>query len=160
MEKVLRIKDQVIEFRFIEHADCWQTEAIIDGIKTEIVIDFEFHKEKEVDWQHFEKFFHFINEKEGRFIQLIDDSQKLVSEMGTAFFRSCQDEVSDWKMEFSNSILFNGKKMRGQVADDGTYTYALTFAYFVQKGDRIYGDESGLYLVDIENLAIVGTRRC
>lgn len=156
MEQILYIENKRINFTFNEQANCWQTKTTIDYVDVEIEIDFQFHKEKEVDWMHFKDFFVFVN-KQGRLKELIEDAQNLVSEVGKAFFRDCQNEVSDFKMVFDNAIFYKGQT-------DGTYikngySYSLIFTYYVEREGGVFADDYGLYLVDIENHFIVGARR-
>lgn len=156
MEQILSIDNKLIHFKLNEEVNCWQTKTKIDNVEIEIEIDFQFHKENEVNWDQFTKFYEFVN-KEGRFKRLIEDSQNLVSELGKAFYRECLSEVSDFKMEFANSIFYNGKT-DGSYIKDG-YSYSLIFNYLAKRDNGIYGDDYGIYLVDIENYFILGARR-
>lgn len=156
MEQTLTIENNTINFRMHEGANCWQAKTLIDNLEIKIEIDFQFHKDKEVDWEYFKEFYSFVG-KEGRFSKLVDDSYSLVNELGKAFFRECLDEVNDFKMEFNNSIFYNGKT-------DGTYikngySFSLIFTYYSKRENGIYADDYGIYLVDIENHFIVGARR-
>ncbi len=155
-EKSLKVNDQTLDFVFIEGADCWQTKCIIDGHEIAIEIDKYFHNQNEIDWNHFERFFSFISEK-GLLGLLIADSQDLVNELGKAFYRRSSDETKAWRMGFNNSIYYNGKT-DGSFIRDG-YSYSILFNFSARRGSEIYGDEYGLYLVDVENLIITGTRR-
>lgn len=156
MQQTISIKDTLIDFKLHEGANCWQTQTKIDNLDIEIEIDFLFHKSTEIDWDYFKDFFVFVSEK-GRLKKLIEDSHNLVTEMGKAFFRECLDEVSDFKMHFSNAIYYNGKTS-GQFIRDG-YSYSLIFTYYVERDGGIYADDYGNYLVDVENHIIVGVRR-
>ena len=156
MKKILNIENQNINFEFNEGANCWQSKIKIDNLEIEIEIDFQFHKEKEIDWQHFEFFYSFISRK-GFLKKLISDSDNLVNELGKAFYRDCIDKVSDYKMEFNNSISYNGKT-DGAFVTNG-YSYSLIHNYFAKREKGIFGDEYGLFLVDIENATITGTKR-
>ncbi|WP_133259596.1 hypothetical protein [Pseudochryseolinea flava] len=156
MEQILSVDNKLIHFKLNEGANCWQTRTSINNVDLEIEIDFQFHKEKEVNWDRFRGFYAFVN-KEERLKKLIDDSQNLVNELGKAFYRESANEVLDYKMEFANSIFYNGKT-DGAFIKDG-YSYSLIFNYFAKRDNGTYGDEYGLYLVDIENHFIVGTRR-
>jgi hypothetical protein len=156
MEQTLNVENIEIHFKFNEEAKCWQTKTIIDGLEIEIEIDPAFHNGNEVDWEHFKSFFSFVNQ-ENRFRSLIKDTRNLVTELGKGFFRGCYDEVSDFKMNFLNSIYYNGKT-NGQFIQNG-YSYSLIFSYYAERESGIYADDYANYLVDIENHFIVGTRR-
>lgn len=156
MEQTLTIADTLITFKLNEGANCWQAKAKIDGLDIDIEIDFLFHKDKEIDWQHFKEFFAFVNEK-GRFKKLLEDAQGLVGELGKAFYRECFNEVSDFKMHFNNFIYYNGKTS-GEFIKNG-YSYTLIFIYYADRAGRVYADDYGNYSVDIENHFIVGARR-
>ena len=154
MTHTFQAESQAIDFNFNEAADCWQAKAIIDDLEIKIEIDFLFHRDKEIDWEHFAKFFKLISQK-GQLTELIDDSEDLVNELGKAFYRKSK-ETSEWRMDFTNSIYYNGKT-GGAIS--GGYAYSLIFNFSVHKDNKIWGDEYGNYLVDVENFAIVGTRR-
>jgi hypothetical protein len=156
MEQILSVDNKVIHFKLNEGANCWQTRTSIDNVDIEIEIDFQFHTEKDVNWDKFKGFYAFVN-KEGRLKKLIEDSQNLIEELGKAFYRESLIEVSDYKMEFTNSIFYNGQT-DGSYIKDG-YSYSLIFNYFTRRDNGTDGDAYGLYLVDIENHFIVGARR-
>ncbi|MDI9868966.1 hypothetical protein [Flectobacillus roseus] len=156
MEQTLNIENKEIRLRFNDGANCWQTKTIIDNFEIELEIDIALHIDKEVDWTHFKDFYSFIN-KENRLTDLIKDSKQLVEELGRAFFRDCFENVADYKMEFSNSIYYNGKT-DGTFVQNG-FSYSLIYNYWTKRQDGIHGDEYGLYLVDIENHIIVGAKR-
>lgn len=156
MEHILKIIDKEIHLKWIENGNCWQTNVLIGNINIDIEINYSYHKEKEVDWKHFEHFFEFINKK-GHLEELIKSTTNLVSELGKTFYRYCLDEVSDYKMVFSNSIFYNGKT-DGSFITNG-YSYSLIFYYYAKRDGGIYGDDYGIYLADIENNMIVGVRR-
>lgn len=156
MGKLVQIENQTLDFIYIQEANCWRTSAIIDRNEVEIEIDMQFHKQKEVDWIHFEEFYKFINHS-GRLSELVKDSEKLVHEMGLAFFRLCVREIENWKMGFINAIYYNGK------VDENNrktyYSYSLLYHFAFTENSRTWGDDYGLYIVDIENLQIVGVKR-
>jgi hypothetical protein len=156
MEHTINIDNKIIQFKFNESANCWQTKTLIDNHEIEIEIDFQFHRNKEIDWTHFKDFFVFVN-KEGLFGKLINDSKHLVEELGKAYYRNCINEVYDFKMEFNNSIFYNGRT-DGNFTKNG-YSYSLIFNYYAKRDGGIYADDYGIYLVDIENHFIVGARR-
>lgn len=155
MEQILEIGNKVIQFSFYEETEVWLSKTKINDIEIEIEIDKNFHNDKFVDWEHFKQFYTFINQK-NRFVDLINNSQKLIEELGKAFFRN-SNETTDYKMEFTHSIFYNGYT-DGSFIVDG-YSYSLVYHYFAKRDNGIYGDDYGIYLVDIENLYIVGTRR-
>ncbi len=156
MEQTLYIENNEIRLKFNDGANCWQTKTIIDNLEIELEIDFSLHKDKEVDWTHFKDFISFLN-KENRLTDLIKDSNNLVTELGKAFFRNSLDAVADYKMEFSNSIFYNGKT-DGTFVQNG-FSYSLIYNYWTKRQDGIHGDDYGLYLIDIENHFIVGAKR-
>jgi hypothetical protein len=156
MEQTIAIGNQTIHFRFMEHTECWYTKTTLDNTEVEIEIDPRVYNGPESGWTRFQDFFVFIN-KEGRLRQLIEDSKALVSELGKAFFRESRKEVADYKMEFSHSILYNGKT-DGNFIQDG-HSWSLVFDYLTRGEKTIRGDEYGLYLVDVENHFIVGAKR-
>jgi hypothetical protein len=125
---------------------------MIGDIETDIEIDFEFHKQPEVDWHHFESFFKFISE-EGRLKQLIDDSVEHATIVGQVFFSGCLEAIADWKMEFSG-LYYNGK-----ANDPAQHAYNLLYNFIVRKGTSIDGDAYGCYLIDMEDLDFVDARR-
>jgi hypothetical protein len=157
MEKILNIDTREILLKFNEGANCWQTKTIIDGIEIDIEIDLNYHhKEKEVNWNHFLDFSTFLNQG-NRLRSLIRDSNDLAFEVGKAFYRERYENVVDYKMEFSNSLYYNGKT-DGSFVQNGS-SYSLIFNFCTKRENGIHGDDYGLYLVDIENLFIVGARR-
>ena len=156
MNKILQVGNQVLTFEFIEAAKVWRTNSIIDGEQIEIEIDYSFHKQSEIDWQHFAEFFKFISDK-GRLQELAAFGVPLVSEAGKAFFRKAFEETKDWKMVFKNSIFYNGKA--DEYNHKGKYSFSILYDYVLEKDGRIDGDAYGLYIVDMEDLNIVGTRR-
>ena len=62
MRKILQIKDQTLDLVFNEGANCWQTKTLINN--TEIEIDFQFYRQPEVDWLHFQKFDELSSQRE------------------------------------------------------------------------------------------------
>ena len=156
MKQHLDINNQKIDFNFIDGANCWRTNTTINGLEIEIEIDLYFHKENEVDWNHFERFFKFIS-KDNVLQKLILDSENLANELGKAFYRECANEVLDWRMGFTNSILYKGRT-DGTFIKDGC-SYSLIYHFSVTKGNQVDGDPYGIYLIDIENFIIVGARR-
>lgn len=156
MEQILNIENKELRLKFNDGVNCWQTKTIIDSFEIELEIDFSFHKEKDIDWRHFADFIKFVNQ-ENRLKNLIRDSKSLAFEVGKAFFRECYEEVSDYQMEFSNSIIYNGKT-DGNFIQNG-FSYSLVYHYRTKRGNVFFGDEYGLYLVEVENYIIVGARR-
>ena len=156
MEKRLYIENKEIELNFIDDANCWQSNLNIGGVEIELEIDFFFHKEPEVDWEHFIGFLKYINQND-RLKKIIADSKQLALEVGKAFFRESYQEVSDYQMEFSNLIVYKGKT-DGNFIKNG-FCYSLVFNYWTKRDNGIYGDEYGIYLVEVENNFIVGARR-
>ena len=156
MEKIIDTENDEIKFKFNEGANCWQSQTIFDNLEIEIEIDHNYHKENEVDWEHFKNFYSFLN-KENRLKKLLRDSKNLVSELGKAFYRDCYENVADYEMSFSNSIFYNGKT-DGNFVQNG-YSYYIVYNYNVKRENGIYGDEYGIYLVQIENQIIVGVKR-
>lgn len=157
MEQIISVCGREIHFKLNENTTCWQAKAIINGIDIEIEIEMNplYHRDKEVNWIHFKDFFIFIDNQVG-LVKLIKDAEDLANELGKAFFRTC-DGVSDFRMGFTNSIFYNGYT-NGSYLKDG-YSYSLVFNYFVKRDGGIYGDDYGIYLVDIENCVITGARR-
>lgn len=150
MDQILEIKGTQIKFLFNEQANSWQTRSLIDNDDIEIEIDFNFHKEKNIDWIHFAEFFEFIN-KPGRLKELADRSIPLITELGRSFFKRTE-AVLIWDMSFRKAFFYNGN-------ESGNYSFSLIFDYFIKNNGEINGDSYGLYLVDFENLQIVGARR-
>ena len=153
---IINIENKEIHFNFNEGANCWQSKIVIDGIEIEVEIDFLFHKEVLVDWSHFREFYSFIS-KDQKFENLIKSSNQLVYEVGKAFHKGNLENVLDYKMEFSNSIYYKGKT-DGSFMKNG-YAFSLIYNFLAKRDTGVYGDEYGLYLVDIENNIIVGARR-
>lgn len=156
MKQILEIGTKLIEFDFIEEGNVWLSKTTINDINIEIEIDKHFHHDEIIDWDYFKAFYTFIDQKD-RLKHLINDSQKLAEELGKAFFRECSDNISDYKMEFNGSILYNGRTNGNFIANG--YSYSLVFNYFARRDDGICGDDYGIYLVDIDNLFIVGAKR-
>lgn len=156
MEKLLNIGNKEIVLKFNDGANCWQSNLNIGGVNIELEIDFFFHKDSEVDWDHFIGFFKHIDQND-RLKKIVTDSKQLALEVGKAFYRECYEEISDYKMEFSNSIIYKGKT-DGNYIKDG-YSYSLVFNYWTKRDNGIFGDEYGIYLVEVENHFIVGARR-
>jgi hypothetical protein len=156
MRHTLQIENQTLDFSYKENANCWQTVAIIDNVEIEIEIDFAFHRQGNIDWQHFIDFFKFISVK-NRLQELAHCGIPLISEVGKTFFRRSLHEIKDWKMMFKNSIFYNGKVDEHNQKDK--FSFSILYDYFIKKDGRIDGDAYGLYIVDVENLQIVGARR-
>ncbi|HLP35879.1 hypothetical protein [Lacibacter sp.] len=156
MNKILQVENQILTFEFIEAAKVWRTNSIIDGKQIEIEIDYTFHKQPEIDWQHFAHFFKFISVK-SRLQELAILGIPLVSEVGKAFFIKAFEETKDWKMVFKNSIFYNGRVDEYNQKDK--YSFSILYDYVFEKDGRTDGDAYGLYIVDMEDLQIVGARR-
>jgi hypothetical protein len=156
MNKILQIENLTLNFEFDEKRKMYRTKTFIDNHETEIYIDFESHRQKEVDWSHFEDFFKFINQK-GYLQEMVKSSAKLVDEMGRTYFGSHRNLVTAWEMIFDDAIYYNGKV--DEVNNFDKYSYTLLFNFFDTTGTNTDGDDYGLYVVEIEGHQIVGTRR-
>lgn len=156
MRHTIQIENQTLDFSFNENANCWHAVALIDNVEIEIEINFEFHRQSSIDWQHFADFFKFICVK-NRLQELAHCGIPLISEVGKTFFRRGFEEIKDWKMIFKNSIFYNGKVDKYNQSDK--YSFSILYDYLLEKDGRIDGDTYGLYIVDLENLQIVGARR-
>jgi hypothetical protein len=154
MNKTIIVDDQTIAFSLIgQKSDCWHAKATIDYVDTEIDINPSYHR-GEVDWDHFQSFFKYVNEA-WVFSLLVEDSLPLVTALGKAFGRRYLNEIADWKMELSG-VYYNGRPGHNSVYD---YAYSLIFDFCVRSGDLIDGDAYGYYLVDVEDSRIMGVRR-
>ena len=155
MTQTIHLPGKIIEFQFNENADCWQCNTTIDNLDITIEIDHLYHTERVIDWEHFKDFILLIDQN-SRFKKIIADSQNLIAELGKAVFRNCP---TDWQMEFAYSIFYNGS-MTGHFSRNGA-SWSLIFDYgtTLQNGNT-NGDDYALYLVDMENLMIIGARRC
>lgn len=157
MKKLISIDGHSLEFLLNQDGNCWYAPAIIDDIETEVKINFLFHEQPEVDWDHFKSFYEFVS-KRGTLKELIADSLVPVTAVGKGFFRLCSEEgIKDWKMEFSG-LYYKGKTYENNF-DFGIYAYSLIFLFLVTKDGLTDGDCYAYYLVDVENLSIVGARR-
>ena len=155
MKKIVSVNNQAFEFNFNEAANCWSSKLPIDNIEIEIEIDFGFHKEPEVDWDHLANFLEFISVKD-RLTKLVNESSSLITELGMAYFKRSLG-VKDWRMVFKTSIFYNGKIE--EINSMPNYSFSLLFDFIFKKENVIDGDAYGLYLIDLENLQIVGARR-
>jgi hypothetical protein len=154
MKMQLQIKNNQIDINYNDNACCWQTNVLLDKRNVEIEIDLQFHKHANVDWEHFSEFVMFID-KPNLLDEMIKGSLPLISELGKAFYRDSQRAINNWKMHFRDSIYYKGP---GEL-NNSSYCYALLFDYFETNNNVTEGDAYGLYMVDIENLNIVGARR-
>jgi len=153
MEKELIVDNQTISLKFNDGANCWQTKTIIDDLEIEIEIDFEYHTSKEVDWENFKEFIKLVN-KVGFLKKLINDAEPLAFNLAKAFYRECYENVSDHRAFFRNSIFYKGK-----TSNNLGCCYSLIFDFMVKRDNQIFGDAYGMYLVDIENIIITGSKR-
>jgi len=86
---------------------------------------------------------------------LIDESFIPLNAFAKAFWRRDKGGVKDYEMRFTG-LYFHGISMLG---DFHHYNFSLIFNFLTTRDNEIFGDEYGLYLVDIEHLDIVGIRR-
>lgn len=156
MRHTLQIENQTLNFSFNDNANCWLTVALIDNVNIEIEIDFAFHRQNNIDWQHFTDFFKFISVK-SRLQELARCGIPVISEVGKAFFRRGFEEINDWQMVFKNSIFYNGKVDEYNQKDK--FAFSILYDYLIKQEGQVDGDAYGLYIVDLENLQIVGARR-
>lgn len=152
MTKSLSIRDQNIDFRLIEDTNywCWQGCLPINNANIEFEIDCEFHK-GEVNWSDVEDFLNYISSN-NIIIQKSKDGLDSITQVGLDFF-SNSAEVSDWKMNFKDSLYFLGRN------NDGNFEYGFLYDYFIEENGIIEGDPYGLYMVRMENEKFVNAER-
>lgn len=156
MTHTIEIENQKLDFSFIENANCWRSEVLIDGVEIEIEINFAYHRQADIDWQNFKDFFKFISVK-NRLQELVQFGIPLISEVGKVFYRRGVDEIKDWEMVFKKSIFYNGKV--DEYNRGHNYSFSILYDYLIEINGIIDGDAYGLYIVDLEDLQIVGARR-
>jgi len=148
MKKNLQIDNQKIEFNYFAKSNFWNAQTIIDNEKIEIEIDFDYHHEKRIDWDHFKSFFKFINEP-NKLDGFVSESNNLVLEIGRAFFNN-DIEIKDWVAIFSNAVFYNGKEENG-------FSFSLIYDFMHPTGR--FGDDYGVYVAEYNNNTLKGIKR-
>jgi hypothetical protein len=132
----------------------WTGVVLVKGREIEIEIDKRTYKQENIDWDNLRDFIIFIN-KSDLISDLIDESFIPLNAFAKAFWRRDKGGVKDYEMRFTG-LYFHGISMLG---DFHHYNFSLIFNFLTTRDNEIFGDEYGLYLVDIEHLDIVGIRR-
>ncbi|MCU0392811.1 MAG: hypothetical protein MUE81_17010 [Thermoflexibacter sp.] len=142
------------EFSMSSDEQSWTSEVLVRDRKVEIEIDKRTYKQENVDWGRVKDFIGFINKSE-IVSDLVNESILPLRKFADAFWRKNKNEVKDYEMKFTG-IYFHG------VLDSEStnlYSYSLIFNFLTIRDNRIFGDEYGLYLAEIEHLNIVSVRR-
>ncbi|NME71252.1 hypothetical protein [Flammeovirga aprica] len=156
--KKIEFSGKAFDFNYFDESKCWITNFEIEGIKINLEIDMECYKQETIDWRHLEEFLKYIS-SQNRLSEFLKHGIRPIEEVGFTFFRRCRDEIKNWHMIFSNSILFEGYPEG--VNTDKDFYFSLVYD-FAEEKDNIFveGDAYGLYLVDIiSSKGIIGSRR-
>jgi len=149
MLKTLNSINQVIKFDFLSDANCWRADVLIDNKEIEFEIDFEFHKEITIDWEHFESFLEFIN-KPNRLKDYISQTNNVTLNLARTIFKN-SDETKEWAIFFASAIYYNGK------SNNNNFSYSLIYRYRHPTGG--FGDDYGIYLAEYVSNNLTAVRR-
>lgn len=148
MQKDFNVNNHHLILEFLDQANTWRGKIIINGNPTEIEIDLAYHHKKPVDWSHFESFLRFIT-KANVLKEYVELSNQALLEFGRAVFKRSA-ETKDWRMDYSNSIYYNGEI-------NNNYSFSLIYYYtHPTKGE---GDDYANYLADFESNSMSSLRR-
>jgi hypothetical protein len=149
----ITINNDNYDFSMSSDGQSWRAEVLVRNRKVEIEIDKRTYKQENIDWDCVNGFIRFINKSE-IISDLVDESILPLKTFANAFWRSGRNEVKDYEMKFTG-IYFHGLISE----KTNLFSYSLIFNFLTTRENRIFGDEYGLYLTDIEHLNIIGVRR-
>ncbi len=150
----LTIDATTYEFSMSSDKHSWTAQVLVRDRKVEIEIDKRTYKQEKIDWDCVKDFIRFINKSE-ILSDLINESVLPLKTLADAFWRKNKNEVRDYEMKFTGIYFHSGLDSENV----NLFSYSLIFNFLTARNNRIFGDEYGLYLADIEHLNIVGVRR-
>ena len=156
--KQIEYLGNTVNLIYNKNAKCWVSKIEIEGNEIELEIDMELFNQDKIDWENFEQFLIYISKK-NRLSEYVKTGINPIKEIGLAFFKNCIDEIKEWKMQFSNSIIFRGYPKIINGKEDFEFSLVYDFAE-TKENVHIDGDAYALYLVNINSReGINGARR-
>ncbi len=149
-----------MSFAYFEEQGSWLSKVDIEGAEVEVEIDMALYSQDDVDWEHSERFLAYLS-TDGRLVDWIERGSRLAEGVGLAHFREHIDGVAEWKMMFSDLIIFRGPPKGG--GHQESFEFSLAY-HFTEEEPRnnvsINGDFDGLYLTDVHSIeGVQGARR-